>query len=332
MQKRLTLWAALLIIAALVLAGCAPRTGAGSSAAMAMDDELVIDLPAIVIDFDTHGHASIGGIPAAEMGAMAGADLSTLALSPDWVSYFSMTNIQHLQVNNAAEGLAVLVNGQPVPSLEWDENSLVATAGALESLGIAIPVLDKVLPLVQQLGIGVIMRFPVAAGNDVIPFSVMGDGSAAEMAQAAQAEFLAAVGAPPKINLPIVYQADGSYSVGDLSDADWTALTGVPWNALRLDPSAISGLTGAGITSMALATDQHGIHVSLNGNELPAIGWGNGEVLHVLNLAGQMGIWEAYMPGMDMTDMMATVESLLPVVQTTNANISIYLPGSGMGN
>jgi hypothetical protein len=159
MQKRLTLWAALLIIAALVLSGCAPRTGAGSSAAMAMDDELVIDLPAIVIDFDTNGHASIGGIPAAEMGAMAGADLSTLALSPDWVSYFSMTNIQHLQVNNAAEGLGVLVNGQPVPSLEWDENSLVATAGALESLGIAVPVLDKVLPLVQQLGIGVIMRF-----------------------------------------------------------------------------------------------------------------------------------------------------------------------------
>lgn len=332
MQKRLTLWAALMIVAALVLAGCAPRTGAGSSAAMAMDDELVIDLPAIVIDFDNDGHASIGGIPAAEMGAMAGADLSTLALSPDWVSYFSMTNIQHLQIDNTAGGLMVLVNGQPVPSLEWDSESLSATAGALESLGIAVPVLDKALPLVQQLGIGVIMRFPVAAGNALIPYSVEGDGSAAEMAQAAQAEFLAAVGAPPKINLPIVYQADGSYSVGDLSDADWTALTGVPWNALRLDPTAISGLTGAGITSMALETDQDGIHISLNGNALPSIGWGNGEVQHVLALADQMGIWAAYMPGVDMTDMMSTLEALLPVVQTTNANISVYLPGSGMGN
>jgi hypothetical protein len=332
MQKHLTLWAALLIIAALVLSGCAPRTGAGSSAAMAMDDELVIDLPAIVIDFDTHGHASIGGVPAAEMGAMAGVDLSTLALSADWVNYFSMTNIQHLQVNNAAEGLVVLANGQPVPSLEWDEDSLVATAGALGSLGIAIPVLDKALPLVQQLGIGVIMRFPVAADNDVVPFAVEGDGSAAEMAQAAQAEFLAAVGAPPKINLPIVYQADGSYSVGDLSDADWTALTGVPWHALRLDSGVISGLTGSGITSLDIGTDQDGIHVSLNGNALPSIGWGNGEVQHVLSLAGQMGIWEAYMLGVNMADMMSTVDVLLPVVQTTNATISIYLPGSGMGN
>jgi len=332
MQKRLTLWAALLLIVALVLTGCAPRTGAGSSAAMAMDDELVIDLPAIVIDFDSNGQASIGGVPASEMGAMAGADLTGLALSPDWISYFSMTDIQHLQVNNSAEGLLVLVNGQPVPSLEWDENSLVATAGALSSLGIAVPVLDKVLPLVQQLGIGVIMRFPVQAGAEVIPFSVMGDGSAAEMAHAAQAEFLAAVGAPPKINLPIVYQADGSYSVGDLSDTEWTALTGVPWNALRLDPTAITGLTSAGITSMAFETDQEGIHVSINGNPLPSIGWGNGEVQHVLNLAGQMGIWEAYMPGVNMDDMMATVESLLPVVQTTDANISIYLPGSAMGN
>jgi len=333
MQKRITLWAALLLVAALVLSGCAPRTGAGSSAAMAMDDELVIDLPAIVIDFDSSGHASIGGVPAADMGAMAGVeDLSTLAIAPEWVSYFSATNIQHLQINNAANGLVILVNGQPVPSLAWDENSLVATAGAVESLGIAVPVLDKVLPLVQQLGIGAIMRFPVAVGADVIPFAVMGDGSAAEMAQAAQAEFLAAVGAPPKINLPIVYQADGSYAVGDLSDAEWTALTGVPWYALRLDPSVIKGLTDSGITSMAIVTDQKGIHVSVNGNDLPYITWGNGEVQQILNLADQMGIWEAYMPGVNMDDMMATIDSLLPVVQTTNANISIYLPGSGMGN
>lgn len=332
MQKRLTLWAVLLLIAALALSGCAPRTGAGSSAAMAMDDELVIDLPAIVIDFNSDGQASIGGIPASEMGAMAGMDLSTLALAPDWVNYFSMTNIQHLQVNNTANGLLVLVNGQPVPSLAWDENSLVATAGALNSLGIAIPVLEKVLPLVQQLGVGVILRFPVQAGSDVIPLAVMGDGTAAEMAKAAQEEFLAAVGAPPKINLPVVYQADGSYSVGDLSDAEWTALTGVPWYALRLDPNAIAGLTASGVTSMAFETDQEGIHISINGNALPYIAWGNGEVQHVLNLADQMGLWEAYLPGVNMDDMMATVEALLPVVQTTDANIAVYLPGSGMGN
>ena len=332
MQKRLTFWAALLIVAALVLSGCAPRTGAGSSAAMATDDELVIDLPAIVVDFDSNGVASIGGIPAAEMGAMAGVDLSTLAVAPEWINYFSTTNIQHLQINNAADGLLILVNGQPIPSLEWNEDSLVATAGAVESLGIAVPVLDKVLPLVQQLGVGVTVRFPVQAGADVIPFSVIGDGSAADTAKAAQDEFLAAVGAPPRINLPVVYQADGSYAVGDLSDEEWTALTGVPWNALRLDPSVIAGLTANGITSMALGTDIDGIHVSINGNALPSIGWSNGEVQHVLNLAGQMGLWEAYMPGVNMADTLATVESLLPVVQTTNANISVYLPGSGMGN
>jgi len=322
----------MLMIAALVLSGCAPRTGAGSSAAMAMDDELVIDLPAIVIDFDSNGVASIGGVPAADMGASVGVDLSTLSLSPDWVNYFSMTDIQHLQINNAVGGLTILVNGQPIPSLEWDQNSLVATAGALQSLGIALPVLDKVLPLVQQLGIGVIVRFPVQAGAAVIPFAVMGDGSAAEQAKAAQNEFLAAVGAPPRINLPIVYQADGSYSVGDLTDEEWTALTGVPWSTLRLDAATLDGLSASGVTSLALGTDKDGIHVSINGNALPSIGWSNGEVQHVLNLAGQMGLWEAAMPGVAVDDMLATVESLLPVVQTTNANISVYLPGSGMGN
>ena len=332
MQKRLTLWAALFMIAALVLSGCAPRAGAGSSAAAASANELVIDLPAIVIDFDSNGAASIGGVAAADMGAMAGIDLSTLALSPDWVNYFSMTNIQHLQIDNTADGLLVLVNGEPVPSLVWDKNSLVATADAVSSLGIAIPVLNKVLPLVQQLGVGVILRFPVQAGADVIPLAVKGDGTAAQAAKAAQEEFLAAVGTPPKINLPVVYQADGSFSVGDLSDADWTALTGVPWNAMRLDPNVIASLTANGITSMDFNTDQEGIHVGINGNALPSISWANGEVQHVLDLADQMGIWQAYLPGVDMSSIMSTVNALLPVVQTTNANISIYLPGSAMGN
>ncbi len=332
MQKRLTLWAAVLLIAALVLTGCAPRPGAGSSAAIASADELVIDMPAVVVDFASDGSASIGGTPVSELGALAGVDLSTLTLPADWVNYFTLTGVQHIAVSNGADGLTVLVNGEPVPSLVWDENSLVATAETVKSLGVAVPVLEKVLPLVQKLGVGVVLRFPVQAGAEIIPFSVEGEGTAAMETKAAQEEFLAAVGTPPKINLPVVYAEDGSFSVGDLTDVEWTQLTGAPWYALRLDPALIQSLTASGVTSMSFETDPEGVHVSVNGKALPYISWGSGEVKHVLDLTQQMGIWEAYLPGMNVADILATVESLLPVIQTADANISIFLPGSAMGN
>ena len=332
MQKRVTLWAALLIIAALVLTGCAPRAGAGASAAMASDDELTIDLPAIVIDFDSDGSASVGGMPISDLGATAGIDLSTVALPAEWVQYFTTSNIQHMQVNNGADGLTLMVNGQPVPSLVWDEGSLVATADTVSALGVAVPTLNKVLPLVQQLGLGVILRFPVAADEDLIPMVVEGDGSMAESAKMAQEEFLAAVGSPPRINLPVVYEEDGSWSVGDLTDTEWTALTGAPFYALRLDPALLNGLAASGVNSMSFETEQEGIHISINGNPLPYLSWGSGEVQHVLALSQQMGLLQAAMPGMDMEAVLGTVESLLPVIQTSDANITIYLPGSGMGN
>lgn len=331
MHRRLTFWAAMVLVAALVLTGCAPRTGAGTSADMADENELVIDLPAIVIDFDSNGGASIGGVPVAEMGAMAGVDLSTLSLPGDWVNYFSLSNIQHLQVNNGAEGLTILVNGEPVPSLVWDEMSLVATADTVSALGIMIPVLDKVLPLVQQLGVGVVLRFPVQAGMDLIPMMVEGDGSAAEEARAAQEEFLDAVGTPPRISLPVVYDANGSYTVGDLTDVEWQQLTGIPWAALRLDQGTLGGLANAGVTSMSFETDTEGIHISINGNHLPSISWGNGEVQHVLDLVQQMGILDTMALGAS-AEVMDTIESLLPVVQTADANISVFFPGSSMGN
>lgn len=330
MRKQNALWATLLLVAAMVvLTGCAPRAGAGTEAAMAAQDpnQLTIDLPAIVIDFDTNGAASIGGMSVSQLGSLAGADLSGLAaIDPNWVNYFTATNIQHMQVNNGADGLQLLVNGEPIPSLVWDGESLQATAKTAESLGYAIPLLEKVLPLVQRLGVGAIVRFPVPAGQEPIPLVVEGDDSAATAARQAQEEFLAAVGSPPKVNLPVVYQADGSFSVGDLTDAEWTVLTGAPWTALRLDPTLLQNLSATGVESMGFRTDTQGIHVSVNGQDLPYISWDGGEAVHVLDLSQQMGLWNAVMPGMNMDDIFETVKSLLPVIQTTDANITIYLP------
>jgi hypothetical protein len=330
MHRRLVTWAILLTLSLVLLAGCAPRPGTPLSEAFE-SDELYVDLPAIVIDFDAQGQASLGGVSVANLGAVAGMDLSALALDPSIVNFFVIENIQHIQIVTNPDGLTILVNGLRVPSLVWDEGSLVATAETVNALGIALPVLDRILPLVQQFGLGITLRFPVTEGNEAIALGQLtpteGSGQQAEA-------FLAAVGTPPRINLPVVYDADGNFRVGDLTAAEWTELTGAPFDLLQLSPEQIQGVTEAGLTSLSLATTPQGLQISANGQALPTISWGEGELQNVLDLPVVQNLLVGALSGMGMEsgEIVETIKSLLPVIQTSDANITVFFPGSEMGN
>ncbi|HXF63833.1 MAG TPA: hypothetical protein VNK95_19575 [Caldilineaceae bacterium] len=331
MQKqRLTLWLTGLTVAVLVLAGCAPRAFSGKTAAQATGDDLVVDMPALVIDIDASGQPSVGNIPLSQLGAtFAPGMLDTLVVPAETVSFLTESNIQHIQIDNSPTGLLLLVNGQPIPSLRWDGETLSNTGQLINELGAGVPVLEKFLPLLSNLGIGVIVRFPLAQGAEPIPTYIEG-GEAAMAARAAQEAFLEQVGdTPPTIRLPVFYDADGGWRVGDLTDAEWTNLTGIPFQAARLQPEMVQSLINAGITEISLYTDPAGIHLSINGRELPYIGWADGEINHLLTLAEQMGLWQTLADqGMNMGEIVGMVESLLPIVQSTSTDIDVYLPGS----
>ncbi len=327
MRNRLALWATLLMVVALVLSGCAPRLGAGSAAALAEDPtELVIDLPALVVDIQMDGSPSIGNVPVAQLGQLAGVDLSTLRVDPATVKWMVDSNIQHIQVDNTANELLVLVNGQPIPSLKYDgADTLVTTADVLSQFGLAIPMAEKVLPIVQKLGVAVIVRFPVQPGVAVIPF-VVEDPETAMAAKQAQEEFLAAVGAPPRVNLPLWFNEDGSWTLGGLTADEWQALTGVPFSSFRLDPNAVQNLAAMGIETLVVSTDQEGIHIAINGKQMPTLDWSDGKALHMLNVADQLGLWDMVAPGMDMGEVLATVRELLPALQTADVDLVLHLP------
>ncbi len=327
MRNRLALWATLLMVVALVLSGCAPRLGAGSAAALAEDPtELVIDLPALVVDIQMDGSPSIGNVPVAQLGQLAGVDLSTLRMDPAMVQWMVDSNIQHIQVDNTANELLVLVNGQPIPSIKYEgADTLVTTAEVLSEFGLAIPMAEKILPVVQKLGVAVIVRFPVQPGTAVIPFVVEAPDTAMA-AKEAQDEFLAAVGAPPRINLPLWFNEDGSWALGGLTAEEWQALTGIPFSAFRMDPNTVRNLAMMGIETLVISTDQEGIHIAINGKQMPTLDWSDGKALHLINVADQLGLWDMMAPGMDMGEILAAVRDLLPVVQTADVDLILHLP------
>jgi hypothetical protein len=320
-KTRFVLSFCLLIAAVLILAGCTPRPGQGETAALPGAEQLTVDLPAIVIDIDAEGTPSLGGVPLAQLGSSFGAGgLDALTLPATQMEQITAANIQHLQINNTPAGLKLIVNGQEIPSLAWDSETLTQTNEAIGMLGGAVPpVVVNLLPALSRLGTGVIVRFPVGEGQEAIPLEVTGEGSAATEAQAAQAAFLESVGTPGRISISILYEPDGSWRLADLTDAEWTTLTGQAALAnLRLPASMIEDLTSAGVSAITLATDADGIHIVINDKPLPYINWGDGKLEHVITLAGQMGVFDGLAgDGENTADVVAAIQQVLPLVTSS---------------
>jgi hypothetical protein len=261
--------------------------------------------------------------------------LYLMSLDPSWVQYFTAANIQHLQVNNAPDGVFLMVNGRQIPSLVWDGGSLVATSEAIEAMGLGVPALNKVLPLVRSFGVGLVLRFPVAEGTELIPLTGQPESEEAIRARVAQEQMAVFLPNLPAIDLPIVYHADGSFTLADLTDTEWSALTLVPFWAFRLPPGVIANLSEAGISVITLQTNKEGIHIGVNDIALPYLSWGSGEVQNILAIVKESGLLETVeemFPGSSIYEIVGLAESMLPLIQMTDVNITVYLPGSDMGN
>lgn len=310
------LWPALLVLFALLAVGCAPRTGAGENGA-AEGSELVVDLPALVIDIDQEGTASMGGVPVDQLGAALGASLAGLSLPAEQVQSLVDAGISQVEIGTAATGLNLLVNGQPIPSLSWDEASITTLTDLLANWpdGALGPV-GSLLPLLTDLGAGVTLRFP--AGD--------GDAAAVDSAAvaAAQAEFLSTAGSPARINLPISYNADGSFNIGSISGDAFTLATGLPLESLALPPERLALYQSMGIETFTVETDGEGIHLALNGQPLPMVSWGDGRLAYALQLAVQAGlVGGGEGDGEALSGLMG---QLLPILQTAEVTVNVVFP------
>lgn len=307
----------------LLLAGCTPRPGAGEVTAVAGAGGLVIDLPTLIIDYDNEGNPSYGGVPLSQLTPAA----DSLILTAGALDALKAANIQHIQINNRTDGLQILVNGRTVPSIQWDDQSLAATAGTLKMLGAGGPVVEQLLPFVRNAGVGVVARFPRAEGAAEIPF-VVADADATDVKEA-QARFLASVGdPPPTISLPVFYASDGAWSVSGMGEDEYMAmLPGVPWQALQLPAELVAAAAQSGIQQIALQTRPEGIFITINDQALPHIGWQNGELANVVALAADAGLTDSLASsGLDPETVLPLVKELLPIIQAADVNLIVHFP------
>ncbi len=323
-KKSVLFWLSMLLVTLVALSGCSARPGAGQTAAAAGNEGVAVDLPAIELTFDEEGKASFGGMPITQLGSSLGVDgLDAVAIPTDMIGMLKAANIQHLQVNNTAEGLIILVNGEAIPSIGLDGGAAVGLADVAKLLGFDRPGLEKLLPTINSLGIGIVARFPMADGASEIPVEVTGDSTSAAKVKAATDEFINKVGNAGVINIPVYYADDGSWTVAGMTDTEWANLTGDSmFQSYRLKPEIVAGFKARGIKELTISTDAKGLHIGINGQPLPYITWSDGKLNHLVNVLGQMGLLSG--AGTDASQLNALIDQWLPLVAASNVNLRVF--------
>lgn len=323
MQYRRTLaWMTLLLVVALALAGCAPRVGAGDTVKSAAPDALVVDMPAIALDVAEDGSLSFGGVPVSELGGSLGLPAGAAALPPDVVKMLTAAGIQHIQLNNEPNGLAILINGQTIPSLGWTPDQLKTLGSMMDTM----PAVAKLLPALTQLGVGITLRLPVAEGATKLPLQAEAEGSAAATLAEGQKAFLTDVQTQPTVVVPLNFNEDGTFNVGGtMTSDDLIAMSGQDiLKKLVHTPKQMAFIKAAGIKQLGAEVDQDGIHLSVNGVSLPSIDWSGGRLASVIALAQASGMLN--LPGMDAAQVQSLIDTYLPMLTSSDIKIEANYP------
>jgi hypothetical protein len=316
-----------MLFALLALAGCGPRAGGGDVARAAGASDVVVDLPAIYVDFNADGVGTIGGMSVSQAGQFIGQSLPDLSLGADAVAALEQYNIQHIQLINTEKGLDILVNGMRVPSLGWNAEVLANLQEQLNLLGTDLGGIGNLLPLAGNFNTGIVLRFPRAADREPLPLV---DPMAAEIAQRTQQAtqaFAAGVGDLPTIKFSVDYNPDGTWTVQGKDTAAWEETLPIGWDGFDLPPELVQGAAAAGLQTLGIATNEEGINFSLNGKALPTITWGSGEMSNLIQLLKNAGVMDELTGGSAQVEgILDLAEQLLPTIQAADFGMTVNFP------
>lgn len=286
-MRRARVFLAAILLLTLLVTACGAQIASGAAPQSALDilEQAApvipeIDLPALTLTYNEEGVPSIFGFSTTRMQSVLGVDLSFLNLDPVFIDWFMRSNLQHVQIQHTANGLFLFANGQLLPSVSWNADSLSNAVDVAEMWGVSnSSVIKRLVPVLQKLGIHVILQFPVASGNESIATREMG---------ATLPEAPAPEGEVPAFHLALEYGEDGVPSTLGLTTRDVLTLIGLNLTFLELDSSLVQEFTTNNLQSVEAETQADGIYLYLNGQEIPHLAYSPEQIENLAALYGQM--------------------------------------------
>jgi len=215
-----------------------------------------------------------------------GPSVNMLRLLPEQIHQLMEGNVQHAELALAPDGLFIFLNNKPLPYLGWDGQTLANVGGVVDGLGVLPETVtrlfsaQKVLPLLLRgLGVGVVVKFPVASGQEAIPFESHANGAPATItAEEVEKQV--------EVHVPLQYDQAGAASVDGVKLQDVGGLTGQPLAIGTLDEATMARLRQAQIESVLLRLEPSGLVPYVDGRPMPSITWTDEHLLNLVDLLG----------------------------------------------
>lgn len=304
---------ALLLVATLLLTGCGAATAPAAEETTESGQRFLISLPRLVVDVDPSGQASIGGLSIEAVNSLLpGLQLPAMGVNPYYVDWMTNTNVQHVELVSADNGVYLYVNGEQLPYLAWDGK-------ALSNLGMVANVanlpyaqlISKLVPIIQRTGLDIVLRFPTQPGAQEI---AMRDPTVPPSAP--QASEVA--GDEPKFvtRIDVDYDQNGVPMVAGITSRDLAQTAGV-YLPVELTPATMAQLKAAGVNEMQFVSGPNGVFIYVNGEPLPNIGWNDQLLQNTAGLYAQMNPTSPYI---------ALAKLLLPELNNLDLDLRMKFP------
>lgn len=121
------------------------------------------------VKFDEQGRPALLGLTADDLASMG---VSGMALPAATLADMQAANIQHMEFQTQPDGAFIYVNGEPLPTIIWDTQLLANLMEVVRSLAAdsqLLPLLEALVPYVDRADVGILVHFPIAAGQEPIP-------------------------------------------------------------------------------------------------------------------------------------------------------------------
>lgn len=120
------------------------------------------------VKYDDQGVPSIMGVSARDL-ALAGVN-APLALAPYAIEQAQANDIQYLQLRSKGDGLAIYINGLPLPAVVWDREMLANLLEVAQRLYAHLPIdwnaVSALVPVLSGADVSILLHMPLAAGAE----------------------------------------------------------------------------------------------------------------------------------------------------------------------
>jgi hypothetical protein len=242
--------------------------------------------------------------------------LSLLRLDPFWVSWMTNADVQHIEIQHSAGGIFLFANGKLLPHVAWSGESLTNAVTATATLwgqGPMTAIVNAYLPLVQNIGIGVVLMFPQQDG--VAEIAVHPVGTVPTTPAAAEPSMI--------FKTELVYDDNGVPTIKglDYSMMQMAQAASLPeLNSVTLPPALIQQMKALNVQTLGLRAYNNGLWISVNGMEMPHVALGDSVLADTAALYAQLN------PG---SPLIETINFMLPAIGQADVDLTIRFPIAG---